>query len=52
MDLNFMYKVFAQFMSKLGGKDTSSAYYPESQGAQERFYQSLKSMPHIFKVRH
>ena len=49
--MNFRYKVFAQVMSKLGVKQTSSAYYPESRGALERFYQTLKSMSHKFKVR-
>lgn len=42
---NFLSKVFAQVMSELAVKhQTSSAYHPESQGALERFHQTLKSM--------
>lgn len=42
---NFMSKVFDQVMSELQVKHrTSSAYHPESQGALERFHQTLKSM--------
>lgn len=42
---NFMSKVFAQVMSELDiGHRTSSAYHSESQGALERFHQTLKSM--------
>ncbi|XP_057704204.1 retrovirus-related Pol polyprotein from transposon 412 isoform X2 [Corythoichthys intestinalis] len=42
---NFMSKVFAQVMSELNIKHhASSAYHPESQGALERFHQTLKSM--------
>ncbi len=42
---NFMAKVFAQVMSELKIKhQKSSPYHPESQGALERFHQTLKSM--------
>uniref|UniRef100_A0A3Q3RXN3 Integrase catalytic domain-containing protein n=1 Tax=Mastacembelus armatus TaxID=205130 RepID=A0A3Q3RXN3_9TELE len=42
---NFMSKVFAQVMAELKvTHQTSSAYHPESQGALERFHQTLKSM--------
>ncbi|KAI3374424.1 hypothetical protein L3Q82_006247 [Scortum barcoo] len=42
---NFMSKIFAQVMSELAVKhQVSSAYHPESQGALERFHQTLKSM--------
>ena len=42
---NFISRVFAQVMSELNVKHhTSSAYHPESQGALERFLQTLKSM--------
>ena len=42
---NFMSKEFQQFMSILGIKqEHSSAYHPESQGALERFHQTLKTM--------
>lgn len=42
---NFMSKIFTQVMSKLNVKHhTSSAYHPESQGALERFHQTMKSM--------
>uniref|UniRef100_A0A3Q3SYM0 Gypsy retrotransposon integrase-like protein 1 n=1 Tax=Mastacembelus armatus TaxID=205130 RepID=A0A3Q3SYM0_9TELE len=42
---NFMSKIFAQVMSELKIKhQTSSAYHPESQGALERFHQTLKNM--------
>ena len=42
---NFMSKVFKQVLQELGIKHvTSSAYHPESQGALERFHQTLKNM--------
>lgn len=42
---NFMSKIFQQVMYQLGVKQfKSSAYHPESQGALERFHQSLKTM--------
>ncbi len=42
---NFMSKVFKQVMKQLGVNQlTSSAYHPESQGALERFHQTLKNM--------
>uniref|UniRef100_A0A8W8MZ15 Integrase catalytic domain-containing protein n=1 Tax=Magallana gigas TaxID=29159 RepID=A0A8W8MZ15_MAGGI len=42
---NFTSKVFKQVMCELGIKHhTSSAYHPESQGALERFHQTLKTM--------
>ena len=42
---NFMSGVFQQVMQKLGIKQyRSSAYYPESQGALERFHQTLINM--------
>ena len=42
---NFTSKVFAQVMKSLSIKHIqSSAYHPESQGALERFHQTLKSM--------
>ena len=42
---NFKSRVFAQVLTTLGVKHiTSSPYHPESQGALERFHQTLKSM--------
>ena len=42
---NFMSTVFKQVMYELGIQDDcSTAYHPESQGALERFHQTLKSM--------
>lgn len=42
---NFLSKLFAQIMKTLNIKHVvSSCYHPESQGALERFHQSLKSM--------
>ena len=42
---NFMSKLFSQVMRELQVKHvTSSPYHPESQGALERFHQTLKSM--------
>uniref|UniRef100_A0A669CS17 ribonuclease H n=1 Tax=Oreochromis niloticus TaxID=8128 RepID=A0A669CS17_ORENI len=46
---NFMSKIFAQVLQSLGVKhQKSSAYHPESQGALERFHQTLKSMMRKF----
>ena len=40
-----MSNIFKQFVTELGIKHyTSSAYHPESQGALERFHQTLKNM--------
>jgi len=42
---NFMSGIFQQVMKELGIEHTiSSAYHPESQGALERFHQTLKNM--------
>ena len=42
---NFMSSIFQQVMHELGIKQyRSSAYHPESQGAVERFHQTLKNM--------
>lgn len=42
---NFMLRIFAQVMKQLDVTHRcSSAYHPESQGAIERFHQTLKSM--------
>ena len=42
---NFMSGVFQQIMFQLGIKQVkSSAYHPESQGALERFHQTMKTM--------
>ena len=42
---NFMSRMFNQSMQQLGIKHvTSSPYHPQSQGALERFHQTLKSM--------
>ena len=42
---NFMSGLFQQVMDELGIKQyRSSAYHPESQGALERFHQTLKKM--------
>ena len=42
---NFTSGLFQQVMFELGiGQYTSSAYHPESQGALERFHQTLKNM--------
>ena len=46
---NFMSGIFQQVMFELGIKQlTSSAYHPESQGALERFHQTLKNMIHSY----
>ena len=42
---NFMAGLFQQAMHELGIKqNVSSAYHPQSQGALERFHQTLKNM--------
>lgn len=42
---NFMSRIFAQVLKQLNiAHCHSSAYHPESQGAIERFHQTLKSM--------
>ncbi|MCP4267669.1 MAG: transposase family protein, partial [Candidatus Brocadiaceae bacterium] len=42
---NFMSKIFQQVLYEMGIQDNhSTAYHPESQGALERFHQTLKSM--------
>lgn len=42
---NFTSKVFSQILRELGVKhQLASAYHPESQGALERFHQTLKAM--------
>ena len=42
---NFMSTLMQQFMHEMGVKQfKSSAYHPESQGAIERFHQTLKNM--------
>ena len=42
---NFMSGIFKQVMCELGiHQYKSSAYHPESQGAIERFHQTLKNM--------
>ena len=46
---NFMSGLFQQVMDELGIKQyRSSAYHPESQGALERFHQTLKNMIRSF----
>lgn len=48
---NFMSRVFAKVMKQLNIKhQVSSAYHPQSQGAIERFHQTLKSMLRTFCV--
>ncbi|XDV49410.1 hypothetical protein PO909_018663 [Leuciscus waleckii] len=48
---NFMSKVFTKVIKKLNIKhQVSSAYHPQSQGAIERFHQTLKSMLRTFCV--
>ena len=42
---NFVSRIFQQVMHELGIKQCkSSAYHPESEGALERFHQTLKNM--------
>ena len=46
---NFMSGIFQQVMHELGIKQyRSSAYHPESQGALERFHQTLKNMIRLY----
>ncbi|KAJ8022704.1 hypothetical protein HOLleu_37678 [Holothuria leucospilota] len=46
---NFMSTVFQQMLYELGiDQNKSSAYHPESQGALERFHQTLKNMLKIY----
>ena len=48
-DSNFMAGIFQQVMNKLGIKQyNSSAYHPESQGALERWHQTLKNIMRIY----
>ncbi|XP_076876436.1 uncharacterized protein LOC143525877 [Brachyhypopomus gauderio] len=50
---NFMSAVFRRAMKQLHIQhNTSSAYHPESQGAIERFHQTLKSMLRIYCLSH
>ena len=47
--INFMAHAFQQVMNQLGIKQyKSSAYHPESQGALERFHQTLKTMKRMY----
>jgi len=46
---NFTSELFSKVLQELGIKQTlSTAYHPESQGALERWHQTLKSMLHKF----
>ena len=48
---NFMAHAFQQVMNQLGIKQyKSSAYHPESQGALERFHQTLKTMIRMYCI--
>ncbi len=48
---NFTSKVFGQMLKELGiTHHMSSAYHPESQGAVERFHQTLKSLLRTFCI--
>ena len=48
---NFMAHAFQQIMNQLGIKQyKSSAYHPESQGALERFHQTLKTMIKMYCI--
>ena len=48
---NFMAHAFQQVMNQLGIKQyKSSAYHPESQGALERFHQTLKTMKKMYCI--
>ncbi|XP_066946149.1 uncharacterized protein [Macrobrachium rosenbergii] len=50
---NFVSKYFKEKMAELGIKHvTSSPYHPESQGALERFHQTLKSMIRKYCLSH
>lgn len=47
--MNFTSQTFSQVLKRLGIKhNVSTAYHPESQGALERFHQTLKSMLHTY----
>ncbi len=46
---NFISRLFSQVLKQLSIQhSTSSAYHPESQGALERFHQTLKTMLKIY----
>ena len=48
---NFMLGIFRQVLEQLGIKQfRSSAYHPESQGALERYHQTLKTMLRAYCV--
>ena len=48
---NFMAHAFQQVMNQLGTKQYRfSAYHPESQGALERFHQTLKTMIKMYSI--
>ena len=50
---NFMSNIFQQVIHELGVKQCkSSAYHPESQGALERFHQTLKNMIWTYCLEH
>ena len=50
---NFMSSIFQQVLQELGIQTcNSSAYHPESQGALERFHQTLKNMLKIYCEEH
>ncbi|XP_072182256.1 uncharacterized protein [Diadema setosum] len=50
---NFTSKIFQQVMSELGVEcKNSSAYHPQSQGALERFHQTLKNMMRVYCSEH
>ncbi len=50
---NFMSNIFQQVMFQLGiTQYKSSAYHPESQGALERFHQTMKTMMKIYCQEH
>lgn len=50
---NFLSKVFRQTLKELGiSQITSSAYHPQSQGALERYHQTLKTMIRKYCVEH
>ncbi|XP_072174662.1 uncharacterized protein [Diadema setosum] len=50
---NFTSKIFQQVMSELGVEcRNSSAYHPQSQGALERFHQTLKNMMRVYCSEH
>ena len=50
---NFTSKIFRQVMNELGVEcKNSSAYHPQSQGALERFHQTLKNMMRVYCDEH